>query len=387
MATYLGNAQDSIEQFQPYNPNLAFNVQVLSAKQSAYDAGHAKLNNLYGSLLNSSMSREENITARDEFFKSIDSDIKKMTRLDLSKENNVSLASTVFKPITENEHIVKDISWTRNFQDELSRAEAYKNCNDPEKCGGQYWEQGERYLHYKRNEFASANQQDALNFENVSFVPYSNVMAKAMKAAKEANLSITKDTISGNYKVTTKNGEALVSPLTSLFSNLFENDPNIQKQFEVEAYLERKDWITDAHRSGKYASEQEAEVGYVTEKANLLNDRLESMHIDVDSDHDRLTTEYNDLMEKVNNNEVSEGSDDHKRLMELQQIIPAVNQAKAYTEASRNAIKNTYNTRNLRAIGSQLDTARAATLLDDEIGKSAQVLAYKDAEQKLEADD
>ena len=61
MATYLQGQQDYVTQIQPTKPNLQFDAQMLGNLQNKYDAGHKKVSELYGSLLNSAMTRTDNI--------------------------------------------------------------------------------------------------------------------------------------------------------------------------------------------------------------------------------------------------------------------------------------------------------------------------------------
>ena len=169
MATYLQGVSDYISQVQPTQPNLEFDAKILQVKQSQYDAGHKKVNDLYNSLLNSDLSRTDNIQARDEFFKMINTDIKKMSGMDFSLDENVTAATNVFKSVYADKNIVKDMVWTKNFNNQASRSEALKNCIDPKKCGGQWWETGDKYLQYKKQEFKNASSADAMNMEDVSY--------------------------------------------------------------------------------------------------------------------------------------------------------------------------------------------------------------------------
>ena len=95
---------------------------------------------MYGQILNAGLTRESDIEAREEFFKLIDSDLKKVAGIDLSLDSNVLQAQHVFSQIYENDFLVKDMVWTKNFQDEMKRADGFKNCVDPKECGGQYWD-------------------------------------------------------------------------------------------------------------------------------------------------------------------------------------------------------------------------------------------------------
>ena len=237
MATYIQGQTDYISQIQPTEPNLAFDAQILQQKQAKYDANHKKVSDLYGSLLNSSLTRSDNIAARDEFFQIINDDIRRMGGLDFSLDQNVQAAAGVFQSIYENKNIVKDMVWTKNYNNETNRMESFKNCIDEEKCGGMYWEVGDKYMQYKRAEYKNASAGDALGMGDVTFVPYKSVMKEAIKLAKDAGLNIEYDKLSsdGAYMVTTKNGEVLRSPLTALFNKTIGQNPQFAEMFKTKA--------------------------------------------------------------------------------------------------------------------------------------------------------
>lgn len=97
MSSYLPGNTDYIPQIQPFVPDYNFLGNILQTKQSQYDTNKRKVSDLYGTLLNSPLLKDSNIKRRDEFFKVIDEDIKKISGLDLSLEQNVNAAQKVFK--------------------------------------------------------------------------------------------------------------------------------------------------------------------------------------------------------------------------------------------------------------------------------------------------
>jgi hypothetical protein len=387
MASYIQGVQDNIEKVRPPQANLQFEAQLLQARQSKYDAGHKKLSDQYGKILNSGLTREDNIKARDDFFKLIDGDLRKVAGMDLSLESNVTKAQNVFSQVYENDYLVKDMVWTKNFQNEMKRAESFKNCVDPEKCGGEYWDGGIKYMQYKKQEFAETDNADSLNFSNAEYVPYNNVMAKAQKAAKDADLNITIDQVTGNYKVTTKNGDLLTQPLTALFEGLFAENPGLQKQFEVESYNERKDWASNKMRSGDYGTMQEAEVGYITEGAKNMQKQVDAIATNIGADNETLDLQIKALQVRRDNGEVSEGSDEDLRYIELNALKTVSDQAKGYADLSKLAMQKANNHRSIRSIGAQMDQASGLIKLDNELKKAVGVFKYTDAEQTMEEDE
>lgn len=115
MATYLQGVTDYIPDIQPFQPDYNILAQALQTKEAQYQQGYDQISNIYGTLLNSNMTHEENIERRDRYFTQIQNEIQKIAGLDLSKQDNVTAATQVFKPLIEDKYIHKDMAFTRSF--------------------------------------------------------------------------------------------------------------------------------------------------------------------------------------------------------------------------------------------------------------------------------
>ena len=228
-----------------------------------------------------------------------------------------------------------------------------------------------------------------MNMSDPEFVPYNNVMEKAMKIAKDAGLSITMDSFSpdGQYLITTKNGIQLQSPLTQLFGETIGKDPNIQKMYQVKSYTQRKDWMSNKVNTGEYADENEAAVGYFKERNDAVQKTLRKQADDLNVDLGSLTDKYNYLKRQYESGNIKEGSDDYNTLVSLPQLMQNANEAKSYTDLMLQAQSNTGNAKGLAAIGDYADQQSAADFYSADIQKAAVVLSNKDAETKYKADD
>ena len=164
MPQYIPYSPLYIPDIQPYKPDFNFLGNVAQTRQNRYGASYKKVSEMYGSLLNSPMLRDENIKKRDAFFKAVDQDIKKMSGMDLSLQQNQDAAMQVFKGLYEDKDIVKDMAWTKNLYNQMERGNALKLCSDPTKCDGEWWEGGDQELQYKAQEFKNASREEALAF-------------------------------------------------------------------------------------------------------------------------------------------------------------------------------------------------------------------------------
>lgn len=245
MATFIPGVTDYIPQIQPWKPDLNFYSKALQRKQSQYDVAYNKVSNMYGSLLNAEMIRPDNLEKRDDFFKGIDQQIKKISTMDLSLVQNEDSAMDLFRPFYEDDNIIKDMSYTKKVQAQIQRGNSYKDCTDPVKCNGQYWPEGLDYINIMADEFKNASPEDALKMTAPEYIPWQNVTDMATKFATANKLSITNISKDHGYIITEKNGVKGYVPLFEIFKAEYGNNPNVLQMFKVQGVLKRKGWINE----------------------------------------------------------------------------------------------------------------------------------------------
>jgi hypothetical protein len=388
MATFLNGVTDYVTQTHPTQSNLAFDQQMLQTKESAYVAGHKKINDLYGSILNSDMSRAENVAARDEFFKVINHDIKKMGGLDFSLDTNVQAAANVFQSIYTNKNIVKDMVWTKNYNNEIGKAESFKNCVDPEKCGGQFWQEGVDALNYRMEEFKGLNSTEAMSYGDVTYVPYNKVFDKALKYFKDSGLKMSTDKLSedGKYMVTTTNGTQLINPLTALFTKALADDPKFTEMYATKAFVERKGWMRGKINNGEYKDENDAMVGYMNSQHKVYTDKIDRAASTLKIDKDILDSKVITYEKQINEGKIKEGSQKYNEYREILALQQSSKEANDYLEYVNKVSANRNNNMSIISAGNLLDQQAGASFMMDEIQDSAKILAYSDYSTKKEVD-
>lgn len=388
MATFLNGVTDYVTQTHPTQSNLAFDQQMLQTKESAYVAGHKKINDLYGSILNSDMSRAENVAARDEFFKVINHDIKKMGGLDFSLDTNVQAAANVFQSIYTNKNIVKDMVWTKNYNNQISKAESFKNCIDPEKCGGQFWQEGVDALNYRMEEFKGLNSTEAMSYGDVTYVPYNKVFDKTLKYFKDSGLKMTTDKLSedGKYMVTTTNGTQLINPLTALFTKALADDPKFTEMYATKAFVERKGWMRGKINNGEYKDENEAMVGYMNNQHKVYTDKIDRAASTLKIDKDIIDSKVITYEKQINEGKIKEGSQKYNEYREILALQQSSKEANDYLEYVNKVSANRNNNMSIISAGNLLDQQAGASFMLDEIQDSAKILAYSDYSTKKEVD-
>ena len=269
MATYIQGIQQYIPQFQPYQPDYNFLSNVLQTKQSQYDQNYKEISKTYGTLLNSPMMREDNIMKRNEFFKMIDNDIKRISGMDLSLQQNTDSANKVFDSFFQNKDLVHDMTYTKEYQKQLEIANNYKNCTD-KTCDGKYWDVGVNALHYKADEYKKADKGSAMSMSAGKYVAQINMQEKTVDYLKDLlgkggdkgafgieNVTWSKDRM---YMITTKNGANLSIPFQQLIQAQYGKDQRVIDMYNTQAYVNRKGFVQQ--NAERFGSEDAAEDEY-----------------------------------------------------------------------------------------------------------------------------
>lgn len=392
MSTPYVGIQDYIPQIQPFHPDLNFYSNVLSTKQNQYDAGYQKMSGLYSSILNSPMLRDGNIKRRDEFLKAIDQDVKKVAGLDLSKQENVELASKIFEPFYNDKNIIHDIAFTKKYQGELNKAENFRNCVDPDKCGGSYWDKGVQAMHYQAEEYKKTSSEEALNYEAPKFKPFVNVTQKAIKAAKDAGFNVELESVNKGYIVTDKNGALLLGNgkdqpgvLPQFLYGMFGEDQSMKDVFNTQAYVQRKDFAK-AH-AGEYGSEDAAESFYLNDIIRKSVPHLEKSAAESQNSLNYLDAAKKTLQQQMDSQGVKVGNSKEESAFELINALYEKNQAATvYHEGVLNEIKTAPNLNDLKALRSRADGIVANSYFQHTLDAAAYDYAMGTAKRELKAD-
>jgi len=380
MATYLQGVTDYIPQVQPFAPDFNFYAKSLQFSQGKHDAARKQLSNIYGSLLNAPLTREDNTEARDKFFKTIDQDIQKMAGMDLSLNQNVHAAKGVFNQMLDNKAIVKDMVWSKQWQGQMRKSQSFKNCVDPEKCGGAWWEGGDKALQYNRQEFMNASAEDAMGMGVQEFVSYQDVTKRALAMAKEADLNVSIDQVTGQWITTTKNGPQLIGKqLQSLFMGSIGKDPKVKQYYETKASNQRKDFMYG--NKDQYGSLEAAEQAYLQEVTPTLEKYYGEKKVELEDAVAQNEKKVKKINEAIENAPADKRSEMEKLRDELQ------GRGKLYDSSLEDVTENEGQVavaqRNQRYSGRQADAMLAGIDLHNEIGKAAEVMSYRNYEQSV----
>jgi hypothetical protein len=395
MATYLQGVTDYIPQFQPFQPDLNFYANVLQTKQTQYDTNWKALNKMYGQYYHADLTRDENVEKKDSYLKNIEFNLKRVSQLDLSLEQNVTQATQIFKPFYEDKGLMKDMAWTKNFNNQYGMAQSYQNAYD-DKQRAKYWDTGLKEMNYMKDEFKSASSEKAMSFGNVQYTPYVNTIEKAQKLAKDAGLSIESVDFSkdGKFIVKTKNGEQLIEPLSRLFESQLGSDPGVQAVYKTQAYVNRKDYsYSNAAQFG--GDKEKAEMKYLEDSFNTLKQASVIRHKQLVAKSATYDKRMADLQKQVDNGTASPDVEaqlaqykmnkevNDKVLARSEEEQKLLNGDSSSTATTSTGFKNPYG--DVESLRWKVDNGMASSLMQKDLDEAANIFAYKDAKQDIDA--
>jgi hypothetical protein len=394
MATYLEGAVDYIPQIQPFAPNLNLYANVLQTKQSKYDSNWKSLNNVYSQYFYADLSREDNQERRDDLMTAIDFNLKKVSGLDLSLEQNVRQAKQLFTPFYEDKYLMKDMVRTKNYMQERQRGLSLKNSKD-DKSREQYWDAGIKFLDYQMQEFKDASLEESLNFGGLSYTPFINIQKKAMDLAKQfGNVESPSFSPDGRYMIVNRNGEQLREPLHRLFEATFGNDPAAQEMFQVMAYVNRKDY-SQVNASLFGGDAKQAEMKYLQEQFENFS-RIQQVEFENQQDNLRvINNKINDLERQEKNGSLTDAGKKALREYRYSQEIIQTNLDRAEklnTELnidlgslnSGKGFQNPYE--DIETLRRKVDGAVANSLFSKQLQEAAQNYSIMNMKQTVTAD-
>ena len=310
MATYIQGITDRVPEIKPFQPDYSFLMGALENKQAAYNNAFNQINNIYSSVLNAPLTRGVNEERRAEFFKAAEDNIKKISSMDLSLPQNVDVASSVFKPFYDDRNLVKDMVWTKQFNNQIGTAQSYRDSNDKE-THGKYWDTGVKALQYQKKAFAEASDEQALGMGAARYVPFVNVHEVAQKYLKDAGFDIKKTSFEGNWIVKYQNGTLAETPMYQYLSSIMGNDPQVKAVYETAAYVDYNDFIEK--NTPLYGSKEQAASAYADEIMKTLPKEREKYNQKLNDDYRTISNVVVSTEEMIKNEGIVPGSEEHKR--------------------------------------------------------------------------
>jgi D-ribose pyranose/furanose isomerase RbsD len=394
MSTYISGVTDFIPQFQPFQPDLNFYANALQTKQNQYDTNYKALNNVYGQYFYADLTHGDNLKKKDELLKAIDFNLKRVSGLDLSLEQNVDQATQVFKPFYQDKYLMRDMAWTKNKNSEREYGLGLKNNRD-EKQGKKYWEEGIRFLDYKTEEFKNGSLEDTMNMGNATYTPYVNVIEKAQKIAKDQGFHVESVDTSpdGKWMITTTNGKQILPQLKYLLEAQLGSDPGVIDVYRTQAYVNRKDYAY-SNAAQFNGDKNAAEMKYLSDNYTILKAENDARKKQLEKNSQVYDNKAKQVTQAI---ESGSSTPDTESYLERISHATAVNSAVlATTDATVSALSTSTGTLttstgftnpygDIESLRNKIDNGMASKLMQKDLSEAADIFVSLNAKQKVDA--
>ena len=231
MASFIPNITDQIPEPVLYTPNFSFLDSMLRRRQGMYEQGFSQVASKYGQLTRE-LTNPKNNEERNIFLKEALGNLKNLSAMDLSQQQNVQTANSVFEPFWKNKNALGDMALTAHWNQQEQVAESFRLKDG----GKEFSEDNITYVRQQREKFAgdSADSWNSYYANKRSFTPYYDYKKEQQewfKLYKPNSSSI--DEIKGMYKGTTKTGGATSQDLKDFFNGVLSDKAKDQMRIEA----------------------------------------------------------------------------------------------------------------------------------------------------------
>lgn len=333
MAIYVPGTQSYQPNWQPFVPDYKFLSNVLDYKTAKYNANFDKLNNLYGKVVFADLSREDNISKRDQYVKNLSNRLEKISGLDFSLAENVDKANELFSPFYKDKLIISDMLHTKTYKNKIEEANELLNSTDEAKRR-LYWEQGVKGLNYQMKDFLEAKPEDAIKMQLPKYIQNPDLYNRGMKILKDSGLKMSQEFIdpTGHFIIKQTNGKLTETPAFEMVTNALMGDPLVAEAYQLDAYIKAREYAENNNiplEEGKKQWASQIISKYEVETGKTL--------VDVNNQIDKLTTEISNLDLDRSKTKVVPGSDQDNL---YQDKISTKNALLARKELIENSISN-----------------------------------------------
>jgi hypothetical protein len=303
MATYLPNITDVLPESAGYAPNFSFLDTMLRRRQSMYDQGFAQVSSNYN-FINRNVTNPYSLDVRDKFLSQAKKNLKDISAMDLSQQQNVEAARRVFEPFVQNREVLMDMAFTAHMDQQEAIAESYRL-----KDGGKEFSQDNLdYVRIQKAQFANDNIKSVGKYYNNrrSYTPYYdwNKEFKDWFASYKPD-KISVDTYGGLYKVTEEKGGATAEDLKLFFSSVASEKAKNQMRIESNVRLGSNPELL----AGVYSSLAVKEI-------NTYDKKIASIDNGITLSKDPKEIEQLKLLKKSYEDKISDLSKDVKSISE-----------------------------------------------------------------------
>lgn len=323
MATYTQGYQPYMPDWQPFTPDYKFLSDVLDVKTNRYNTNYKALNDVYSKVVYSDLSRSDTQNMRNQYAENLGKQLQMISGMDLSIAQNVDAAKQLFKPFYEEDIIVKDLVFTKQYQKEMEYANMLLNSPDP-KQKELYWSTGVKALQYQMDDFINASSETALRMGSPRYTPDADLYQKAIDFLKASGLDVTEEYVDeigifgkpGFFIVKDRNGNLVTRQAYEMAQRALLDDPTVQQAYYTDAYVKSRDFAQAGMEAGEISSVDEGQAIWAQETIKAIEQNLAARSANEQEEVIKLRNIDINWDEYKNSYGIIPGSDEEKQYIE-----------------------------------------------------------------------
>lgn len=226
MATYVQLNPIAPPQIPSFDPDFSFLQKAAQVRSNLYEQGFSQVKGWYNSLLASKPSNAGLQERQRSYITDVENKLRNLATVDLSLDQNVSIANTAFDNFKNDRELLYDVGLTKEAQNQYSKGQSFLMSNDP-KTRAMHSAISDEYVGLTIKELERANLGDGSIFKvrKRDYVPAVNLTEKFKDFLDFKKYSLVRETPDGKgYIVKQSNGEMLELPLYTLMNGLLTGD-------------------------------------------------------------------------------------------------------------------------------------------------------------------
>lgn len=268
MATFIPNVTDAFPEPSLYRPEFGFLDTMLRRRQSMCEQGFSEIAGKYKQITRS-VTNPINGQTRDKFVKEAMTNLKDLSAMDLSQQQNVQSASSVFQPFYKNTDVLGDMALTSHWDQQESIGDSFRLKDG----GKEYSQDNIDYIRQQRKQFESADPSSWRDVysQRRSYTPYWDWNKEVFEKVKEFKPSRTKiEKLNGMYTVTTEDKSYTKEELSKYLDSVLSD--KAKQQMKIEASVR---YGNDPKAlAGLYANEVQDAIPILAQKIEETKDRI-----------------------------------------------------------------------------------------------------------------
>lgn len=242
-----------------YTPDFSFLRYTLDKKTAQYEKGLQQVSSAYNNL-KKELTDPVNAERRDEYLKNAENQLQKIASADLSLQQNVNFANSIFDPMATDKAFLYDSYHTQRIKKEMAQMDNWKQSEDLEerkKYNPEIQEWLARDLNSLKNGKGDLNNYKVEGRSAFAYVDAQDILDKAVK---DKGFQYKVDDLGQPYIVTTKGGVGGVENYRTFAENVLANDAVYQQQLGILGQARQEKTIEQYKKNPLYTNASNEEI-------------------------------------------------------------------------------------------------------------------------------